>query len=73
LFQNFPADLLCIHRKATALVIGESHPPFPDVLSKDTILFDEVSNYLLLMMVHQPATERTRKENGSIPEGIVAA
>jgi hypothetical protein len=51
-FQNLPADLFCLCRQATTLVIGESHPPTPNLLSKNAILLHEVGNEVLLMLVH---------------------
>jgi hypothetical protein len=61
MFQNCPAELLRLGCEAAALAIRESHPPIPDLFSKDTIFLDEIFDDLLLMLVH-PASDGDDQE-----------
>src|SRR5215831_13521715 len=50
--EPFPSQNLAFGRQSTPLVIGESHATMADLLTKNTIFFHQVSDGMLLMLVH---------------------
>ena len=52
LFQDFSAELLRPCCKTATLVVSESHPPVPNLFSKDAVLFDEIFDDVMLVLVH---------------------
>ncbi len=50
--QPFESKNLGFARQSTPLVVGKSHATMADLLAQDTIFFNQVSDGMLLMLVH---------------------
>jgi hypothetical protein len=61
LAQGFSPEQLSFRGKATALDIAQTEPPSPELLPKNAILFLEVVNDVLLVLIY-PASERCQQD-----------
>jgi len=65
--QYASTERLALRREASAVVVGQPHAPSPQLLSKDTVLFDQVLDDSLLVAV-EPSSEghEQQSERGEI-------
>ena len=61
LSQHFAAELFCSGCKAATLIVGKSHAALPNLLAKNTILLDEIFNYLLFPPVNPTSNANNKK------------
>ena len=59
--KRLVAQLLGPNRQTAVLLVIESQPPITELLPQDPILFAEIVNDVLLLLV-EPAGERNRDE-----------
>jgi hypothetical protein len=62
--QPFRSKNFGFDRQVTLLVVGESHAAMADLLSKNTIFFHQISDGMLLMLVHPSSQNNQQKSKG---------